>query len=233
MPRLAVFEKTRAAISKAKEHLAVAEILAQSGYFDQAYFHTAVALEEAAVAGIRLVTESGIIEWKNPPPWFSLQESGLTGAGAHALRLKLGLVFTTSFTVLASRNVPDLPEDATAIRAALLARTSGLGSEVLRLLEDPSIAAVLLHGQRRKEAAQYSTSKDDRPVIPPDEAEYNALRNAVRPLVDHLGQLQFPSEAELAKLVPLMAAVFRGDAGAYDRELAHRMKETLGDPPQI
>lgn len=224
-----MFEKTKAAISKAKEHLAVAEILAQSGYFDQAYFHAAIALEESAVAGIRLVTESGIIDWRHPPPWFKLKEKDLTRGGMHSDRLRLGLVIGRSVGALLASDLPSLPDEPKAIRAILVERSAELGASAARMLTDPAISDVLFRGQVRKEAALYSTQKDAAVANPPDEAEYRRLRAAVVPFVEHLGRVDFPSEEELAKLSPLFAAIFRGDGEAFDKEMGKRLKESFDE----
>jgi hypothetical protein len=222
-------EKTRAAVAKAKEHLDVAELLAEHGFFGQAYAHAALAVEEASVAGIRLLTESNVISWERPPPWFRVREKDLYLGGTHPMKLRIGLVTARVLPVLQSWRLSDSALDPGVLRNAIPERARELGEIVPGLRSDPVLSRFLLEGQTLKEDALYSTPKKPGALSagPLNEEEYRQLVETVRPLVDSLAR-SIPEEEELSVVQPLLDALFLGDSNRAIAEFETLMRRALG-----
>jgi hypothetical protein len=220
-----VFERTKAAVAKAKEHLAVAELLAQHKYYGQAYAHVALSLEEASVAGIRLLTEAGVISWEHPPPWFKIKETELAAPGKHLKKLGMGLVSAAALPILGPATLPPGPLTAEAFQDILAQRHQELTAIVPAIRNDPVLWRVIVSGQARKEAAFYSTPRGRAPaqVDEPNQAEYERFIEVVRPWVLHLDH-PLPDQGEWAKVRPLFAALFAGNADGFVAELESLLK---------
>ncbi|MCI4327197.1 MAG: hypothetical protein L3K16_06155 [Thermoplasmata archaeon] len=227
-----MFELTKAAAAKAREHLAGSQLLAKGGYYADAYFLAAIALEELAIAGIRLLTESGIIDWKDPPVWWHIRERDLASGGMHLERLRIGLTIASMSGMLDPSKFPPMPDDPREFRSILLERSAGLRESITRMLRNPAIVRVLREGQRRKEAALYSTPKPSggQSSSPPTADEYLGLASIVSPLLEQFSRT-YPSDEEFAKIAPIAHAIFRGDRESFDEALDGLMREP-GDKPR-
>ncbi|MFY9717359.1 MAG: hypothetical protein WAK40_05435 [Thermoplasmata archaeon] len=225
-----MFELTKAAAAKAKEHLQTADLLFGAGQYAQAYLHAALALEEAAIAGIRLVTEAGFIEWGSPPAWFKLREADLSRPGIHSTRLRLGLVMAASAPVI-SKEFGSSPSASPELsRQAIEDGAARLAQSVLALREAPSFQRVLRNGQARKEAAMYSSPKrpGDPLPVPPDEAEVRALLEFERPLIRSLDR-EYPDATEMSKVRGLIQAIFLGDEEGAISELTSVLRRAADE----
>ncbi|MHB8351226.1 MAG: hypothetical protein ACYDFT_00795 [Thermoplasmata archaeon] len=218
-----MFEKTKAAAAKAKEHLEVADLLAKNGYFAQAYAHGILSLEEASVAGIRLVTESGVISWENPPPWFKVRETDLSRPGTHRMKIGIGLTTAITLGALRSSAPPEGVLEEHSLLDALSTRYEQLSGLETLLKTDDGLRRVILEGESRKEASFYSTPKrSDQPSSPPpDEAECRRVIEAARPYVENLQNLMesIPANEEFERVRPLMVALFRGEGDRTIQEV--------------
>lgn len=220
-----MFERARAAAAKAKEHLEVAELLGDRGFFAQAYAHVSLALEESSVAGIRFLTESGVISWDDPPNWFRMEEKDLHRPGTHRMKLTIGLISAKVRPVLLSASLPESPDDVQAVLRAIRDRGEELRDAIHSIFEDEVLSQFIREGQHRKEAAFYSTPKSINGPLPvsPTEHEYRRLVEVARPLVLSLEQ-SLPDPEDLAKVRPLFSALFHGDPAAATTELESLFK---------
>lgn len=216
-----MFERARAASARANEHLAAAHLLARNGLFAQAYAHVALALEESCVVGIRLVTESGVISWTDPPPWFRLREKDLSKGGSHPTKLRIGLLLSVVFAAANSLPTPTPEPSPTALSEELGRRMPLIADALGKLVAGPTLAGFFREGDQRKQAAFYSTSKAPGIAIdPPGEADYRALEQAVRPFVEAQSS-EWPTEEQMARLAP----AFREFGASMSRLLWERREE--------
>jgi AbiV family abortive infection protein len=214
-----MFEKTLAAIDRAKEHVGAAETLAEAGFFSQAYAHTALALEESSVAGIRLVTESGIISWSNPPEWFRVKEKDLSSL--HARKLRLGLLIAMLQPAFLDQPLPLESSDPGSIYDDVPRRLRESIQTIMKLLSDATFVGFLRNGQKRKEAAFYSTGKNKREQspLPPDEKEYRSLARIAHPYVKSL-TVNWPAEDDLAPVIVILRGMLASLFETIDVEWA-------------
>jgi hypothetical protein len=80
----------RLALSKAKEHLALAENLHASGSVAFAYGHLVFALEEAGKGAVRLLIELGVVHWRDDFGGIRLEERILSDRGSHKFKTYVG-----------------------------------------------------------------------------------------------------------------------------------------------
>jgi hypothetical protein len=204
-PMAAVWHKTKAAGNKAKEHLDAAEVLADRNLFAQAYAHLVLALEESAVAGVRLLTESGGLSWTSPPVRFIWKECDLSRPRTHRRLVRLGVLIATIRPVLSAAEPGEAPNDPRVVLERLSQVATGpLMEGVPRLLTDPVLKEFLNNGDRRKMAAFYSSPWKPSPV--PNEEDYGSLITFARPYILNI-QLELPSPEDMATMAPLLQAV--------------------------
>jgi len=197
-----MFEKASAAAAKAKEHLDAAETLAAAEMWGQAYAHLVLALDESAVMGIEMLTESGIVRWESPPAWFKIRKADLSRPGTHSAHLRLGLTtaaIRVAFVVPTTIDVSKPPTENAEVLAASI--SASMADPVPKLFGDPTFLGFLRDGDARRNAAFYS--QPFKPARVPGEADYLGLHKFTRPFVIAMSG-PWPTEEEFAVFRPVI-----------------------------
>jgi AbiV len=226
-------ERTAAAATRAKEHMAAAQLLLAHGFYAQAYAHATLALEETAVYGARLLTESGLAGWDDPPLKGRWTEADLARPGNHRQKLGLGLSIASTGSILTqavagARATP--ATDAQPLAQSLEQVASKFGESLAARFSDPVMYRFLREGHLLREAAFYSTPRNSSSPDRPDETQAKALVALAAPFVDSL-QLEFPDGEELSKVKAVLDQLMplvNGSAAAAGPAIREALKRASG-----
>ena len=211
------------AISKAKEHLAAAEMLYAAGKTALAYGHLVFALEEAGKGAIRLLVDLGVYRWGDVIDGLTLEERRLSDAGSHEFKSTVGGALGLAGAI---REV--LAADKDELLAAIQAQGSknirqmaataaeNLFPKIPKLLT-PDYLPILRSAQAMREAAFYSGSKKPGAPIPtePSSKDYSDLVLPVRGAVEGLAFLDRPPDPRVVDFVAAFVQVFLPEAKRY------------------
>jgi hypothetical protein len=197
----------RLALSKAKEHLELAEGLRATGSVAFGYGHLVFALEEAGKGAVRLLVDLGVIHWGDDFGGIRLEERGLSDRGSHKFKTYVGGSLALAGAVrefvdkddllaaLKERGVTDLKEAAAVSAEKLL--------PILPKLLTPDFEGILSSAQSKREAAFYSGPKKPGDPLPDAVSikDYEELALPVRSAVEGVAFLDRPGDPKVVEFV--------------------------------
>jgi hypothetical protein len=211
----------------------VAQLLLAQGFYPQAYAHATLALEETAVYGVRLLTESGLAGWDDPPLKGRWTEADLARPGNHRQKLGLGLSIASTGSILTqavarARATP--ATDAQPLAHSLEQVASEFGASLTAQFSDPVMYRFLRDGHLLRKAAFYSTPRRAVSQDRPDEAQARALVALAAPFVDSL-QSELPGGEELSKVKAVLDQLMpmvNGSAAATGPVIREALRRASG-----